>query len=152
MRFAPAIQAAELISLREPEAITPAIIERIRPFLRHLPAPTKAIITSREYVDVADTLVLKGLDSADAEALMLEYAHQRGVSLRPDQRQRIYDLTSGLPLPIKLSVARLASGESFELVARWLGDSVGELPEYCIKGQVDLARRRNPHTWRSHGR
>ena len=117
--------------------------ERIKPFLRNLPPPTKAIITSREWLDVADVWQLKGLSAAEADQLILEEASLRQVSLDALQRQRIYDLTSGLPLPIKLAVARLSGGESFPAVERWLGDATGDLPEYCIKGQAELALQRD---------
>jgi len=33
-------------------------------------------------------------------------------------------------------------------VRRWLGDATGDLPQYCVGGQVDLARRRSPDAYR----
>ena len=122
--------------------------ERIKPFLRNLPAPTKAIITSREWLDVADVLPLKGLSADEADGLIEEEANIRKVTLYHIQRERIYELTSGIPLAIKLAVARIAGGESFPAVIRWLGDAVGDLPEYCIRGQADLARQRDQNAWR----
>lgn len=122
--------------------------ERIKPFLRKLPAPTKAIITSREWLDVADVLMLKGMNFNDANTLMSEEMNIRQVHLDPNQRQRIYDLTAGLPLPIKLATARIAGGESFPAVERWLGNAIGDLPEYCIKGQAELAKKHSENTWK----
>jgi LuxR family glucitol operon transcriptional activator len=122
--------------------------ERIRPFLRNLPHPTKAIITSREWLDVADVLHLRGLSAEEADALILDEGSARHVTLTESQQERIYELTAGIPLPIKLAVARLSGGESFEAVARWLGDASGDLPEYCISGQAEHARRRNPISWK----
>lgn len=121
--------------------------ERVKPFLRNLPAPTKAVITSREWLDVADVLQLTGLLWEEANQLIDGEAQVRGVSLAEQQRKRIFELTSGLPLAIKLSVARMASGETFAAVARWLGDAAGDLPEYCLKGQIALASSRDPNTW-----
>ncbi len=122
--------------------------ERIKPFLRNLPAPTKALITSREWLDVADVWQLKGLSAVEADQLISEESSLRQVLLDTVQRQRIYDLTSGLPLPIKLAVARIAGGETFSAVERWLGDAKGDLPEYCIAGQAELARWRDPNVWK----
>jgi LuxR family glucitol operon transcriptional activator len=119
---------------------------RIKAFLRNLPHGTKAIITSRESLDVADVKPLTGLPWAKAEGLIEEECRVREVALTPQQRERIFELTYGLPLPIKLGIARMAGGESFALVDRWLGDAVGELPEYCVKGQIDLAQERDPNT------
>jgi tetratricopeptide (TPR) repeat protein len=122
--------------------------ERVKPFLRKLPQPTKAVITSREWLDVADVLPLKGLSQDDAMNLIAEEANVRHLTLDMAQQQRIVDLTSGLPLPIKLSIARMASGESFTAVIRWLGDATGDVPEYCVKGQADLIAQRDSNTWR----
>ncbi len=121
--------------------------DRVKPFLRCLRPPTKAIITSREWVEVADILRLTGLYWEEAGQLINEEAQVHGVTLDEIQRKRIFDLTSGLPLPIKLSVARMAGGESFDAVTRWLSDATGDLPEYCIKGQIELVRQRNPYAW-----
>lgn len=121
--------------------------DRLKPFLRNLPFPTKALITSREWLDVADVLALTGLSDTEADLLITEESAVRQVLLNPAQRSRLVKLTSGLPLPIRLSVARLAGGENFEAVTRWLGDATGDLPEYCIAGQALLARQRDPNAW-----
>ena len=121
--------------------------DRIKAFLRNLPPPTKAIITSRESLDVADVKPLTGLPWEKAERLIEEDCRVREVSLMLHQQKRIFELTSGLPLPIKLGIARMAGGESFASVDRWLGNATGELSEYCIEGQLDLARQRNPNAW-----
>ncbi len=122
--------------------------ERIKPFLRRLPAPTKAVITSREWLDVADVLSLTGLTWEEAEQFIVQEAAGRRVKLDEVQCRQIFQLTSGLPLPIRLAVGRLAGGESFDAVTRWLGDATGDLPEYCIRGQMELARERDPNAWR----
>ncbi len=122
--------------------------EAVRAFLRHLPAPTKAIVTSREWLDVADVLRLYGMEREDALALMEVEAEAQGVVLSPEEKERLYGRTAGLPLPIRLSLARLGSGETFEQVMRWLGNATGDLPLYCVGGQVELARQRDPNAYR----
>jgi hypothetical protein len=121
--------------------------DRIKPFLRNLPVPTKAIITSREWLDVSDKWVLKGLNLNDSQILIQQETEARTINLSITQQERIYDLTSGLPLPIKLAIARFSSGESFQSIERWLGDATGDLPEYCIQGQAELARQRDQNAW-----
>jgi hypothetical protein len=120
---------------------------RVKFFLRNLPMPTKAIITSREWIDVADLLPLTGLPFEESERLITEEATARGVYLTDKQLRRLHELTSGLPLPIKLSIARKASGETLDAVLRWLGDATSDLPEYCVKGQIDLAKERDINAW-----
>jgi tetratricopeptide (TPR) repeat protein len=118
--------------------------ERVHAFLNSLPVPTKCIITSREWVDVAAVLKLTGMPQEEAERLIIEEAMAREVKLNEAQRQQLFKRTAGLPLPIKLSLARKASGETLDQVLRWLGNATGDLPEYCIKGQIDIARQNNP--------
>lgn len=121
--------------------------DRLKPFLRNLPMPTKALITSREWLDVADVLALSGLEVEEADQLIAEEVSFRQVTLDAYQRRRLFELTSGLPLPIRLSAARLAGGERFEALTRWLGDALGDLAEYCIAGQARLMRSRDPNAW-----
>ncbi len=122
--------------------------ERVRTFLYNLPVPTKCIITSREWVDVAAVLKLAGLSLEEAEKMISEEATAREVELNEGQCQRLCERTSGLPLPIKLSIARIASGETFDQVLRWLGDATGNLPEYCVQGQIEIVRQRNSNAWK----
>lgn len=119
--------------------------ERVQMFLYHLPNSTKCLITSREWVDVAAICKLKGFPFVEAEKLMIDEATSRGVQLNEMQRHQLFERTSGLALPIKLSLARIASGESFEQVIRWLGNAIGDLPEYCIKDQITAATERQNH-------
>lgn len=122
--------------------------ERVQGFLYNLPISTKCIITSREWLDVAAVLRLSGLPPEEAEHLIQEETAIRAVQLSEAQRQQLFKRTAGLPLPIKLSVARMASGETFEQVIRWLGNATGDLPEYCVKGQIDRARQLDPGAWK----
>ncbi|HLX57951.1 MAG TPA: DUF4062 domain-containing protein [Ktedonobacteraceae bacterium] len=122
--------------------------ERVQTFLYNLPVSTKCIITSREWVDVAAVRKLTGLPPEEAEDLITGEAIARDVELDELERARLVERTSGLPLPIKLSVARMASGETFEQAMRWLGNANGSLPEYCLKGQIEMARRRDINAWK----
>jgi hypothetical protein len=117
---------------------------RIRPFLRDLPAPTKAIITSREGFDVADVLPLVGLKTGPAAELVNDEARRHdGLTLTQAQTLRLISVTFGIPLAIRLGVARYALGETFDAVVRWLGDVEGNITDYCVAGQVQLAWSRD---------
>jgi hypothetical protein len=122
--------------------------EEVRAFLRNLPPPTKAIVTSRERLDVADVLTLQGMEENEAHQLMETESQARRVHLEAAQQAELYRRTAGLPLPIKLSIARLAAGETWEGVRRWLGDASSDLVRYCVGGQVELARQRSPEAYR----
>jgi tetratricopeptide (TPR) repeat protein len=117
--------------------------ERVRVFLYDLPPSTKCLITSREWVvDVAAMRRLEGFPFVEAEKMIIDEATSRGVRLNGMQRDQLFKRTSGLALPIKLGMARIASGETFEQVVRWLGNAIGDLPDYCIKDQITAAFQR----------
>lgn len=125
------------------------IDERVRTFLYNVPPPTKCMITSREWVDIAAPLKLTGLSFAEAEHLIIEEAGAQTVKLDVMERQRLIERTAGLPLPLKLSVARMASGETLDQVIRWLGNySAGDLPDYCVKGQIERAHQLDLNAWK----
>jgi tetratricopeptide (TPR) repeat protein len=109
---------------------------------------SKCIITSREWVDVADMLRLTGLPLEEAEYLIIEEATAREVKVSKAEQKQLFKYTSGLPLPIKLSIARMGSGETLDQVSRWLGNAKGDLPDYCVKGQIDTARQCNLNAWK----
>jgi tetratricopeptide (TPR) repeat protein len=46
-----------------------------------------------------------------------------------------------------LSVARLASAETFEQVMRWLDNATSDLPAYCVQGQIAMVREHGQHCW-----
>ncbi len=117
--------------------------EQVHAFLYRVPEPTKCLITSREWVDVAVIQKLKGLPFEAADKMITEEAETRGVHLGQTQRLRLFERTFGLPLPIRLSIARLDSGETFAQVMHWLGNATGDLPEYCIKNQINAAHRQH---------
>jgi tetratricopeptide (TPR) repeat protein len=124
------------------------IDDRVRTFLNHLPVSTKCIITSREWVESNAVLRLLGLSLEEAKKLITTESEARVVKMNDSQSQRLFLRTAGLPLTIKLSAARMDSGETFEQVLRWLGKATGDLPEYCVKGQIAIVQVRNLNAWK----
>lgn len=123
----------------------------VKLFLRHLPAPTKVIVTTvspEGWHTSAEIVYVGGMVQDEAEQLIVAEITKRDLVLDASQREHLFRLTGGMPLPIKLCLARLSGGESFESVTRWLMHATGDLTEYCIKGQFDLLRDLNPHAWR----
>lgn len=121
----------------------------VKTFLRNLPPPTKAIITSRELLDEAAEIKLTGLPVEEARQMILVETKKRGLKLKATETYNLYERTSGLPLPIKIAVGRIASGESFSQVMRWLGDTKSDLVKYCIEGQIELVRpKKDINAWK----
>jgi hypothetical protein len=120
---------------------------RVAAFLRSLPPPTKALITSREWLDAATIIRLGGLTDQDALQFLHEATAQHGITLDPSQALQLVSAAGGLPLPLRLAVARLQSGERPAAVLRWLANAAGDLPAYCVQSQSELARARVAHAW-----
>lgn len=110
--------------------------EKVITFLRELPAPTKAIITTRHRVDVAYPIRLKGMEGKDAEQLIHQECEKRNYVLTDSDTQRLYKYTGGVPLAIVWSIAQISSGYSTESVLRRLGDAHGDIAKFCFEGAI----------------
>ena len=130
--------------------------DRVKTFLRGLPASTTYILTSRQgaielgvELPTRNILPLDCLSPDDAKSMIREKVAEEGIGeLNETQKEQVATSTFGLPLSIKLSIARLANGETFDQVQRWLATATGvagDLASYCLEGQIDVARQRDPH-------
>jgi hypothetical protein len=81
--------------------------EQFLEFLRELPEPTKVIITTRHQIGETYRVHLPGLSEKDAFALMRTEADLRSVLLSPEQMERLYQRTGGVPLAIVWTIARM---------------------------------------------
>src|SRR5262245_46838887 len=96
--------------------------EELLTFLRELPDPTKAIVTTRHRIDIAYAIRLAGMPEPDARSLMLVEAARKGVELTlatesTDSKEQagaapsiavlddLYRKTGGIPLAIVWSIA-----------------------------------------------
>ncbi|HJT56318.1 MAG TPA: NB-ARC domain-containing protein [Ktedonobacteraceae bacterium] len=121
--------------------------ERINPFLSSLPPSTKCLITSRKESRIFRSKQLRGLPSGEAERIVIEEVGIPRMELNSNQLRVLFGYTGRLPLPIKLSAARIASGEAFERVVLWLENARENVPEYCVKGQIELIRQLSSGAW-----
>lgn len=72
--------------------------ERVNAFLRELPAPTKAIVTTRYRIDVAYPVRLTEMPKEDGLALIAQECAKKGVTLSQAEAEKLYDRTGGVPL------------------------------------------------------
>lgn len=110
--------------------------EKVITFLMELPAPTKAIVTTRQRVDVAYPIRLMGMDKIEAEQLVLQECEKKSCQISSEDTQRLYNYTGGVPLAIVWSIAQISSGYSTENVLRRLGDFRGDVVKFCFEGSV----------------
>src|SRR5689334_7128455 len=74
--------------------------EELLSFLRELPDPTKAIVTTRHRIDIAYAIRLTGMPREDALALMEVEAASRGIDLPPAACDDLFRRSGGVPLAI----------------------------------------------------
>lgn len=106
--------------------------EELLTFLRELPDPTKAIVTTRHRIDIAYSMRLSGMPEPDAQALMLVEAARKGVDLPPAASVDLFRRTGGIPLAIVWSIGLMSLGYSVESVLRRLGSGQSDIARFCF--------------------
>lgn len=119
--------------------------ERVNAFLRELPAPTKAIVTTRHRIDVAYPIRLTGLPEEDGLALVAQESEKKSVKLTAAEQKKLYTRTGGVPLAIVWSVAQMGFGYSAEAVLRRLGQPTGDVARFCFEGALECIRGTGAH-------
>jgi tetratricopeptide (TPR) repeat protein len=110
--------------------------ERVLTFLTELPAPTKAIVTTRHRIDTSYPIRVKGMDEKETAQLIRQECEKRNCELTDADSQRLYKYTGGVPLAIVWSVAQISSGYSAESVLRRLGNGHGDIARFCFEEVV----------------
>jgi tetratricopeptide (TPR) repeat protein len=119
--------------------------EAVLTFLRELPAPTKAIVTTRHRIDVAYPVRLVGMPSEDARRLIAQECDKKGITLGENEVNRLYDRTGGVPLAVVWSVAQMGFGYSANAVLSRLGEPTGDITKFCFEASVASIREKPPH-------
>jgi len=119
--------------------------ERVNAFLRELPAPTKAIVTTRHRIDVAYPVRLTGMSWPDAETLIADECERKGVLLTGGERHRLYGRTGGVPLALVWSVARVGYGHGVDEVLSRLGSAKGDVARFCFADTVERIRAKSAY-------
>jgi LuxR family glucitol operon transcriptional activator len=110
--------------------------ERVTAFLRDLPAPTKALITTRHRLDGALPIRLEGLEPPDAEALVRHEAAQHVLELSDETVRDLATAAAGVPLAIIWTVGQIAqTGDAQDALLR-LRSASGAYAEFSFRGSV----------------
>ncbi|HEU4326308.1 MAG TPA: AAA family ATPase [Roseiflexaceae bacterium] len=117
--------------------------EELLTFLRDLPDPTKALITTRHRIDVAYAIRLTGMPEPDARALMQVEAEERGVALPEAAIAELYRRSGGVPLAIVWSIGLMSVGHSVETVLRRLGSGHSDIARFCFGEMLGHIRGRD---------
>jgi tetratricopeptide (TPR) repeat protein len=119
--------------------------ERVNTFLRELPAPTKAIVTTRHRIDVAYPVRLTGMSWEEAQELIIHECEKKDMDLTEEEMLRLYERTGGVPLALVWSVAQMGYGYSADEVLRRLGNPKGDIARFCFEGSVERIRGRSAY-------
>lgn len=116
--------------------------EELLTFLRELPDPTKAIITTRHRIDIAYAIRLTGMSESEALALIEQEAATKDVILPPETPADLFRRTGGLPLAIVWCIGLMSVGHNIEAVVRRLGNGDSDIARFCFSESVARIRGR----------
>jgi tetratricopeptide (TPR) repeat protein len=119
--------------------------ERVNAFLRELPAPTKAVVTTRHRLDVAYPVRLTGMPREDGLTLIAQECKKKGVTLASVDEGKLFDRTGGVPLAIVWSVAQMGYGYGVDVVMDRLGQPSSDIAQFCFEGTVERIRGTDAH-------
>lgn len=111
--------------------------ETVLEFLRDLPLPAKAIVTTRHRIDVAYPIRLVGMPLEDAYTLVLQECTKKNVEIDANNIRRLYDRTGGVPLAIVWSIAQMGMGYGVENVLYRLGQPTSDIARFCFQAAAE---------------
>lgn len=108
-------------------------------FLRELPTPSKAIVTTRHRIDVAVPIHLHSLDEATSHELVRLESERHNLNLTEEQIKTLLARTGGLPLAIIRTIGRMAwRGSSIQTEIQHLNDPANEIYDFCFRKTITL--------------
>ena len=108
-------------------------------FLRDLPAPSKAIVTTRHRIDVAVPIQVHSFNDNEARELIRIESQRHNLNLTPEQEEKLLLRIGYLPLAIVRTLGRMAWRESnVEAELRQLGFLTNDIYDFCFKRSISL--------------
>ncbi len=117
--------------------------ERLMAFLREPPVPTKIILTTRHWVEVAFPVMLEGMTDEDAVEFIEWECQRQTVVLSNGDTELLMQRTGKVPLAIVWSIGRISHGSSVAGVLEDLQDAEGDFAQFCFNQSVSEIRKRN---------
>mgnify|MGYP001321352576 CR=1 FL=1 len=114
--------------------------EKVKAFLRELPAPTKAIITTRYRIDIAVPIRLTALRQDEVYSLIDNECNKRRTSLTSDEKAQLFQRTGGIPLAIVWTIAQIGMGRSVPAVLKRLGEPHSDIVNFCFTASIEVIR------------
>lgn len=111
--------------------------DSVTSFLKELPDPTKAIITTRDRIDVAVPIPLSGMNPDEAKQLVQQLITEKRVELTDSEIERLCHRTGKIPLALVWCIGLISFGESVELVLARLANPHSHVAKYCFEAAVE---------------
>jgi LuxR family glucitol operon transcriptional activator len=112
---------------------------------RALPAPTKAIVTTRHKIDVAYPIRLAGLSPSETDQILTSECKKRNMTLTPEDFASLSRKSAGVPLVVVWSVGQIGLGHHPESVISRLGGARSDLAKYCFQETLRETRQRQSY-------
>jgi len=114
---------------------------KVMQFLRELPAPTKAIITTRMRIDGAIPIRLEGMQGADRIALIAQECQLKNVWLSNADSDILARDTAGVPLAIVWTIGQIHYGRSVKDALLGLKSAGGDYAKFCFSESIELLQK-----------
>lgn len=111
----------------------PSVID----FLRELPAPTKAIVTTRHRIDIAYAVRLVGLSRKEASLLIAKECAEKHVQLSEEQAEKLFARTGGIPIALVWCIAQMANGYTVDSVLNKLGQPHSNIAKFIFEDALE---------------
>lgn len=112
-------------------------------FLRDLPTPSKALVTSRHRIGQGERVVrLDGFAPEEARRFLTYEARRSGATMvlrtSNDKQQKIVEVAGGIPLAIKWMIGQVALGRTVAEAIQRLSESGSPPLEFCFRETYQL--------------
>lgn len=120
----------------------PAVID----FLRELPAPTKAIVTTRHRIDVAYAIRLTGMPWAEAARIIQNESTAKDIQLDEADAQKLFERTGGIPIALVWCIAQIGNGYSIQSVLTRLGQPHSNIAKFIFENALSAIAKSSAQT------
>lgn len=117
--------------------------QNLMAFIREPPVPTKIILTTRHWVEVAFPVMVEGMTDEDAIEFIERECKRQEVILSNSEVIVLMQRTGKVPLAIVWSIGQISYGLAVIDVLEVLQDAEGNFAQFCFEQSVSEIRERN---------
>mgnify|MGYP002639676010 CR=1 FL=1 len=119
--------------------------DQLLEFLRELPEPTKALLTTRHRISETKIVHLEGLTRAASFKLAQAKAEELNLALKPEALERLFIRTGGVPLAIVWTIAKMEDVGINDAITSLHIDDTSIIAEFCFLEVVESIRKKEAY-------